>query len=374
MKSTSGRPVLIVALAKNFGGADVRVLTLAQALHGHRDYFVAALENSPLHNRLLQQQLNTIAVPYGRGDMRTALFLRDVVRNTGAMIIDAHNPQSQFWGLLATLGMSNLKRVQTVHSSYRYEHNNSLKGKLYEQVLRLNNYAGSQFIAVSESVQDYLKEIHTAEKRVSLIHNSIISPSPSDTSALHPLYQQLGWNEEHLKIISVGRLEAVKGHSLLIDAIAEVVKDQNHVRCLIVGDGRLREALTAQIERTGMNDYIYLAGFREDIGDLLSSSDIFCMPSLSEGLPYALLEACGAHLPLLVSRVGGMARLLQDQVTAYLFESGDVRALRDAILWSITHPEEMQRLSQNAFEWQRDTFGVEQMIERTIAVYDGETR
>lgn len=372
MKPTSERPVLIVALSKSYGGADVRVLTLAQALHGQREYYVAVLKNSPLHKRLIEQKLNAIAIPYGRGDVRTALFLRNVIRSAKISVVDAHNPQSQFWGLVATLGMRNITRVQTVHSSYRYEHNNSTKGKLYEQILRLNNYAGSQFIAVSESVHDYLKEIHTAENRVSLIHNSIISPSPSDTSALHPLYQQLGWNEKHLKIISVGRLESVKGHSLLIEAMAEVVKDQNQVRCLIVGDGRLRESLRAQIEHTGMHDYVHLAGFREDIADLLRSSDIFCMPSLSEGLPYALLEACGAHLPLLVSRVGGMARLLQDQITAYLFESGDVRALRDAILWFITHPEEMQRLSQNAFEWQRDTFGVEQMIERTIAAYDDE--
>lgn len=370
MNLSSERPVLIVALSKNYGGADVRVLTLAQALHGNRNYYVAALANSPLHKKLSEYHLNVIAVPYGRGDMRTAFFLRNVIRGASIHVVDAHNPQSQFWGLVATLGMRNIKRVQTVHSSYRYEHNNSLKGKLYEQILRLNNYMGSYFIAVSESVQDYLKEIGTAENKISLIHNSIVEAPPSDTSILHPLYQELGWNEKNLKIISVGRLETVKGHNLLIEAMREVVKEHTHIRCLIVGDGRLRETLLAQIEKNAMHDYVHLAGFREDIRDLLRSSDIFCMPSLSEGLPYALLEASGAKLPLLVSYVGGMARLLQHKSTAYFFERGNAIALRDAILWFVRNPEEIQRLGHNAFQWQRDSFGLEQMVQRTAEVYE----
>ena len=95
-------PVMVVDLAKRFGGADVRVLQLADALRG-LSCTVATLAASPLHHRLAAAGLPRLPVARRRGDPRIALDLAQALRGGGYRAIDAHNPQSQLWALAAGL-------------------------------------------------------------------------------------------------------------------------------------------------------------------------------------------------------------------------------------------------------------------------------
>ena len=106
----------------------------------------------------------------------------------------------------------------------------------------------------------------------------------------------------------VARLEPVKGVADLIEALALAAPDVPRLRLLVVGDGRSREALEQQTAELGLGDRVRFTGFRDDVGTLLSGLDVFCLPSHSEGLPFALLEACAHRLPLLVTGVGGHGR------------------------------------------------------------------
>jgi hypothetical protein len=185
-----GGAVLIVDLAKRFGGASVRVLELARSLQGRHPYAVATLAGSPLHQKLDAEKLASLPVPFGRGDPRLVGSLVRAIRLHGFTVLDAHNPQSQFWGYLAARFTRIPTSVATVHSSYRSEHGGALKGRAYEGVLRLNALGKTQFIAVSESVESYLQDIGVDRSRVSLIHNGLPIPRVSVASrADHPLMQ-----------------------------------------------------------------------------------------------------------------------------------------------------------------------------------------
>ncbi len=139
-------------------------------------YAVATLAGSPLHQRLEADRLISLAVPFGRGDGRLLVFLARAIRQAGYRVVDAHNVQSQFWGHLAALVAGAPKKISTVHSAYKLEHAGSLKGRLYEQVLRLNAHWGAQFVAVSEAVQSYLQGLGIHAERIALIHNSLPLP------------------------------------------------------------------------------------------------------------------------------------------------------------------------------------------------------
>jgi glycosyltransferase involved in cell wall biosynthesis len=361
--------VLIVDLAKHFGGADVRVLELARALHGRRRYAVATLADSELQQRLTAEGLTVLPVPFGRGDPRTLVYLRHLLRVHNFDVLDAHNPQSQFWGSLAAALRSNTVLVATVHSSYRSEHGGSLKGRAYESVLHLNRLLGARFISVSESVQAYLRGLGLRDGRQTMIHNSLRAPQNTSRRRDHPLLQSLGWGEDAYVLISVARLEPVKGHTHLLTALQQVVSTLPQVRLLLVGDGRARTELEAQAREAGLLDYVHFAGFRSDIPDLLRASDAFCLASLTEGLPFALLEASLHRLPLLVTRVGGMAELLTHQDTAFLVPATDPAALAEGLRWLIEHPQEAAALAQNGCELCQRRFSPEEMISRTLEVY-----
>lgn len=360
--------VLIVDLSKYFGGTDVRVLNLARALHGKRDYAVAVLEGSPLHQRLQAENLNAAATGYRRSDPRLIGFLRGVMRERGFKIIDTHNPQSQFWGAIAARLTSGVKAIATMHSAYRLEHNGSLKGRLYEQVIHLHRLVGGDFIAVSEAVQQYLIECGVPAARIHLIANAIMP----DESASQPLalFDEFGWGDDSFIVTAVGRLEPVKAHSVLIAAITALKDEFPQLRCAIVGEGRLRDELQAQIDHLHAGNYIRLTGFLTNVQQILYNSQLFCMPSRSEGLPYALLEAMSAQLPIVASNVGGMATLLMHEQTAYLVPPDDVGALEDAIRWMLINSDDAQQIATRAHALQQERFSVDVMVKETLAAYD----
>ncbi len=361
-------PILIVDLAKRYGGAEVRVFDTAKSLHGKYPYAVAVLTNSPLHQRLETAGLTTLPTPYARSDPRQLLFFRRAIRQKGYKILDAHNVQSQFWGHLAAL-TAGAGRVSTVHSAYKIEHNYSLKGRLYEQVLRFNLWWGAKFIVVSEAVYSYLQSAGIPPGKISLIHNSFYPPTDPLPGKNHPLLKSLGWDKDIYVIIVVARLEPVKGHTFLLDALKQIEKEHPQIRCLIVGEGRTRGDIETQIRQNNLGKRVHLTGFRDDIPALLSASDAFCLPSLSEGLPYALLEACGQQLPLLVTAVGGMAEFLIHRQTAYLTPPSNPPALADGLRWLLSHPQQATAMGQAAFDDVRRRFNPVDMLEKTLTVY-----
>ncbi len=375
--ASSHRAVLLIALAKRYGGAEVRVFDLARAFHGRLPYAVATLPGSVLHERLLAAKLNAVPLAYGRGDPRLVWAIYRLIRQGGYQIVDAHNPQSQWWGLLAAQLAHVPVRVSTVHLAYGRVQTDSLRGKLYEQVLRLNRRWGCRFVTVSHSIRDYLHELGVAE--VALIDNAVdldaLMVTGSDTGA--PVSgapeqnwrQALGWGPETFVVTVVGRLEPQKGHTYLVEALRLARGRCPQLRCLLVGEGRLRPELEQQIAAAGVGDVIHLAGFRRDVPALLAGSNAFCLSSLAEGLPYALLEATAQRLPLLVTQVDGMAELLTDRQTALFAPPANPQALADGLCWLAENSQAAQALGQAAHDLVRQRFDPQRMVQQTLAIY-----
>lgn len=363
-------PLMIVDLAKRYGGADVRVLQLARAFRERDyDYCIATLENSDLHERLVDENLSHVPVPFGRGNPRTAQFIRQTVTERNIKIVDAHNPQSQLWAHTGTMGL-NVNHVSTMHSSYRLEHEGSLKGHAYEQVITLNRTQNTQFIAVVDAVYDYLTEtVNLPKKLVTVIPNGIHVAETMPPRQRHPLWDEWGWGDDVKVAIAVGRLETVKGHRYLIDAIASLTDKHPNLRCVIVGEGRIQDDLQAQIDEHNLSNVVKLAGFRKDIERLSLSSDFYLMPSLSEGLPYALLEAASLGLPALVSEVGGMAKLLDHDETGYLAPAENVEALAEGLDYLMSNPDKADALGQAIYNLVKAEYSLAGMVDRTLEIY-----
>jgi glycosyltransferase involved in cell wall biosynthesis len=131
------------------------------------------------------------------------------------------------------------------------------------------------------------------------------------------------------RLMAVGRLKAPKDFVTLIRALAAL--PGREYEALIVGDGPDRGAVEAEIRRLGIEDRVQLAGERDDVPELLASSDVFVLSSRSEGLPVSALEAMAAELPVVASDVGGLAELVVDGETGILVPAGDEAALAEAL-------------------------------------------
>ncbi|MEY3788482.1 MAG: hypothetical protein RIQ94_110 [Pseudomonadota bacterium] len=363
------KKVLLVHLAKYYGGSAVRVLQTARVLNQQNSpYIVAVLNNSPLHQKLLAENLSTIPFQYKRGDPRLIWALYRVITQYDCRIVDTHNPQSHLWGLLAAklAGVSSV--IATVHGCYG-EAETGWRSRLYNGVLKLNAYLNARFIAVSETVYAYLQRLNLPDSILFLSLNAIDLPEPSANSAV--LSQLCGWSEDSVIIVTAARLEPVKALNDLVSAFAQAHQQNPQLKLCIIGEGRVRPELEQQIIDLALQTCVCLLGFRHDVTDLLQSADVFCLSSLSEGLPYAVLEAALSNLPLVLSNVGGMAELFTDKNNARLFPAQDVNILSQILLELANDTEQRQKLAASAYSFVKQGFSLEKMVKETLQIYEG---
>jgi len=140
-------------------------------------------------------------------------------------------------------------------------------------------------------------------------------------------------------ITMVACLREGKRIDVLIAAAARILARHPDVEFQIIGDGPCRDALIAQARSSGVLSHVRFMGHRDDVPTLLSTSDVFVLPSASEASPNVVLEAMAASLPVVASRVGGIPELVADGVTGHLVPPGDPEALAAALLDVLDHPE-----------------------------------
>ena len=145
-------------------------------------------------------------------------------------------------------------------------------------------------------------------------------------------YDATGPRDGH-HLAFVGRLDAVKGVPLLLEALAEARKSLPDLRLTLVGDGPDREALLDQARALDLSEAVEFAGYlsQTEVAALLAYADCLVLPSFAEGVPVVLMEAMAARLPVIATRVGGVSELVEDGVSGLLVPPGDVASLTQAI-------------------------------------------
>jgi glycosyltransferase involved in cell wall biosynthesis len=167
---------------------------------------------------------------------------------------------------------------------------------------------------------------------------------------------------------TVGRLDTQKAHRVLLEAAPLVLERHPNARFVFVGDGPLRARLEDQAAALGVQDTVIFTGARDDVPRWLASFDVFVLPSLFEGLCYAVIEAQAAGVPVVATPVGGVRETVIDDETGILVPPTDSQATARAILRLLERPEDGRRLAAEASA-RVGRFSVERMVEETIALY-----
>lgn len=113
--------------------------------------------------------------------------------------------------------------------------------------------------------------------------------------------KDLGIDESDIVIGHIGTFKSSKNHSFLIETVNNMIKENDKVRCILVGDGELRSEMKSMCRELGIENKVYFLGLREDTEEILNSLDLFIFPSIYEGLGLVMLEAQACGLPCLVS-------------------------------------------------------------------------
>jgi glycosyltransferase involved in cell wall biosynthesis len=207
-----------------------------------------------------------------------------------------------------------------------------------------------------------------------------VIPSGVDTELFRPRPEARGELRARLGIANanpatpvigtVGRLEARKGTALLLEAAAQLVKKGlSELRVVVVGDGPLRDELSALAARLGITERVHMLGNRSDVAEVLVALDVFVLPSHSEGMSNALLEAMATGLPVVATAVGGNPEVVSAETTGVLVPPDNAMALADAVLRLVASPGLRAQLGAAARGQVQERHGACAMVRRLEAVY-----
>lgn len=165
---------------------------------------------------------------------------------------------------------------------------------------------------------------------------------------------------------AVARLSQEKRLDLLIDAICLLARQDVHL--VIAGEGPLRDQLESRAR--GLGERVHFLGHREDVSVLLQGFDVFCLPSDREGLSFALLEAMAVGLAIVATDVQGSGEAIIDGESGLLVPPGSAAAIATALSRLIEHPATARILGESAKKRFAQNFTADQMVERTLRVYE----
>lgn len=176
---------------------------------------------------------------------------------------------------------------------------------------------------------------------------------------------------EALSILTVSRLHWKKGITDAVRALRHVHEAGVRAHYLVVGEGEQREAIQFEIWDQGLSDHVTLAGAqkRETVRAALTEADVFLLPTLSEGLSNAALEAMAMEIPVITTDAGGMPEAVRDGVDGFVVRRRDIDALADRLVRLARDPELRLRMGKSARQRVRDRFGIETQIDVFEQVY-----
>jgi glycosyltransferase involved in cell wall biosynthesis len=349
------------------GGAEDLVATVIKGLDRNRFEAGAACIGEP---GAIGEELRAggYAVASLGLDLRRTPFLRLIAAVRGLLrevrpdILHTHLYHPNLYGRLAALGLNLPGVVAAVHNSYP-------RVKFHRRVWNCLLAAVTDRVLVGSTQvwQDVHRFDGVPSRKLTLLPYGI--PLGEGEPALSRRAARSRLGVSGFVVGAVGRLEEQKGHRYLLEAIPELARRLPHFTMLLVGDGTRRQALEGLARELGVKEVVRFLGTRRDLPLIHRALDLFVQPSLWEGLPLALLQAMGAGLPVVATRVSGVQEAVRDGVNGRLVAPGDAGALTEAILELSDRPRTRLRLGEAARATVREHYSQEAMLRQLERLY-----
>ncbi len=366
--------ILYVITKSNWGGAQKYLFELATSLPKEKFEVAVLLGGSGvLTDKLKKAGIKTIYVKNLDRDInvfKEFLVLFDLIK-----VLKAEKPNvvhlnsSKIGGLGALAGRIynflkpkrstlNARIIFTAHGFYFNED----RLWVIKTITFLLNYLTllwcHKTIVINQREFNQVKNLPFVSKKIELIHNGVRIINGLKV-AKNP--------DSPLAIGTISELTKNKGLEYMIEAIARL-KNKN-ITFTIIGEGEERDNLTRLINQKNISDKVQLLGFKENATSYLNLFDIFTLTSVKEGLPYTILEAGLAGLPVIASNVGGIGEIIEDGKSGILVEPKNVEQIVEAISKLIDFAELRKTLGQNLKKTVEQNFSIEKMIKKTRSLY-----
>jgi glycosyltransferase involved in cell wall biosynthesis len=265
--------------------------------------------------------------------------LRTIIRQWQPQIVHGHSAKGGFLSRLAARDLPGVCSLYNPHGFPFQMRTSPLKRRLYVALERYAARYTDGLIAPCESQRGLALEHHLLpDDKITVIPNGIRPEQSALTVDRLALRRDLGLPEQATVIGCVAALSPQKGLQYLIQAFATVRRELPAAHLLLVGEGLLRPSLQHLAKSLHLTEYVHFAGLRSDVPQILNSLDLFVLPSLWEGLPYALLEAGAAGVSVVATDIFGNHDVIEHGVTGRLARPADASDLAAQIVAALRDP------------------------------------
>jgi len=171
------------------------------------------------------------------------------------------------------------------------------------------------------------------------------------------------------QMVLVGRLIELKGHDFILDMLPDIKKEYPNISFVCLGIGPQEEHLKNRIKNENLKDNVHLLGFKKNIMDYMSSSDIVLVPSYTESMPVVIFEGFNSKRPVVAFETIGCRDLINHNVTGILVPAYDVEKMKKEILNLLKDKEKANLLAKTAYKELKDNYSLDRMAAETIAFY-----
>lgn len=236
----------------------------------------------------------------------------------------------------------------------------ALKYRLHDRVIAISDGIGRVL------VDEGLPSAKLRVVRSAIDYERYVASTPVECAAIRARLQV---SADAFLIGVIAQLIPRKGHRFLLDALPELIAAHPEIQVRFFGQGPLADDLQRRIEVAGLSRHVRLAGFRDDLPEILPALDLVVHPALMEGLGVSLLQAASAGVPIVASRAGGIPEAVREGENGRLVPPGDVAALRAAIGTLLDEPKRRRALGMGGRALMAREFSIDAMVEGNLAVY-----
>lgn len=224
-------------------------------------------------------------------------------------------------------------------------------------------------IAISQGIAEVLRAEGLPDRKLRVVRSAVVADRFSRPCEAGLISGRLGLPEDSVVLGVAAQLIERKGHAVLLRALSDLLDQEPRLQVIFLGQGPLRADLQRQIAAAGWLSRVHLAGFRNDLAEILPCLTLLVHPALMEGLGVSLLQASAAGVAIVSTRVGGIPEAVEDGVTGVLVPPGDPIALGGAIRRLLEDDVLRTRLGQAGAARVRRLFSVDGMVSGNLDVY-----
>jgi glycosyltransferase involved in cell wall biosynthesis len=291
---------------------------------------------------------------------------------SGVDLLHTHSSKAGIVGRLAARATGVPAVVHTVHGWSFNETQPRGTRRAFIEIERAAARFTDRIVCVSESDRRLGIALGIGDASQYRLVRSGIDPSAYRTGpgTRERMREALGFSPDHVVVGGIANFKPQKGPLDFIEAARRAHEASRHLRFFFAGDGELRGEVERAVTSAGLDGVVRLLGWRSDVAELLSASDLFLLTSLFEGLPRVVLQAMAAGLPVVATDTGGTAEVVRDGITGRLVPPGAPEAAARAVVALAESASLRARMGAAGCRELGAEFDIRKMVTDLEAIYD----